>query len=65
MTHCRLNNLFLLYIHTTITDATNLDEVAKDFISVNPRRINGFGNIYIFFCSFVMQMIIQYLINNI
>ncbi len=41
MTHCRLNNLFLLYIH----DAINLEKVAKDFISVNQRRINYFGNI--------------------
>ncbi len=45
MTHCRLNNLFLLYIHTARTDAINLEKVAKDFISVNQRRINYFGNI--------------------
>ena len=32
MTHCRLNNLFLLYIHTARTDALNLEKVAEDFI---------------------------------
>ena len=45
MTHCRLNNLFMLYIHTSKTDALSLEKVAEDFISVNQRRINYFGSI--------------------
>ena len=38
MTSCRLNNLFLLYIHQDRTDSLDLYEIAKDFISVNNRR---------------------------
>ena len=34
---CRLNNLFLLYVHTSRTDALDLSAVAKDFVSVNSR----------------------------
>ena len=45
MSDCRLNNLFLLYIHTSRTDALNLEKVAKDFIAINQRRINYFGNV--------------------
>lgn len=45
MTHCRLNNLFLLYVHTDVTDKLNLSYIAKEFVSVNSRRINYFGKI--------------------
>ena len=44
MTSCRLNNLFLLYIHQDRTDSLDLYEIAKDFISVNNRRRKYFGN---------------------
>ena len=44
MTSCRLNNLFLLYIHQERTDAIDLYKIAKDFISVNNRRKKYFGN---------------------
>ena len=43
MTECRLNNLFLLYVHKSITDALDLSQIAKDFASVNSRRMNYFG----------------------
>ena len=45
MTDCRLNNLCLLYIHTSRTDTINLEKIAKDFIMVNPRRMNYFRKI--------------------
>ena len=45
MTHCRLNNLFLLYVHTNIVDKLDLSCIAKDFASVNSRRINYFGKL--------------------
>ena len=44
MTSCRLNNLFLLYIHQDKTDNLDLYKIAKDFISVNNRRRKYFGN---------------------
>ena len=37
MTECRLNNLFLLYVHKSVT--LNLTCIAKDFVSVNSRNI--------------------------
>ena len=43
ITHCRLNNLFLLYVHTNVTDKLDLSCIAKDFVSVNSRRIYYFG----------------------
>ena len=43
MTSCRLNNLFLLYIHKEKTDALALCKVAKEFVSVNSRRSHYFG----------------------
>ena len=43
MTECRLNNLFLLYVHKSMTDALDLSQIAKDFVSVNSRRMNYFG----------------------
>ena len=41
MTHCRLNNLFMLYVHTNITYALDLS-IAK---SVNSRRLNSWKNV--------------------
>lgn len=43
MTECRLNNLFLLYVHKHRTDRIDLLAIAKDFISVNSRRQRYFG----------------------
>ena len=42
MTAQRLNNLFLLYVHQSITDSLALETIACDFVSVNTRRINYF-----------------------
>jgi len=39
MTQRRLNNLFLLYIHTHLTDTVDLTSVAKQFVSANLHRI--------------------------
>ena len=35
-----LNNLFLLYVHTEQTELLDLMSVARDFMSVNSRRLN-------------------------
>jgi len=43
MTECRLNNLFLLHVHKSRTDALDLKVIAREFISANHRRINYFG----------------------
>ena len=43
MTHQRLNNLFLLYVHTAQTESLDLVAVAKEFVSANSRRLNYFG----------------------
>ena len=40
MSECRLNNLFLL---KSLTDTLDLSQIAKEFISVNSRRMNYFG----------------------
>ena len=42
MTSCRLNNLFLLYIHQDKTDNLDLYQIAKDIISVNNRHFRNF-----------------------
>jgi len=39
MIQCRLNNLFLLYVHTHIIDTVDLTSVAKQFVSANSHRI--------------------------
>lgn len=44
MTAQRLNNLFLLYVHKSFTDSLDLEAIARDFVSVNTRRINYFGH---------------------
>ena len=44
MTQCRLNNLFMLYVHTSKADALDLVSVAKEFVSGNTRRVHYFGN---------------------
>lgn len=43
MTHQRLNNLFLLYVHTSRTDSLDLSAVAREFVLANTRRLNYFG----------------------
>ena len=43
MTEYRLNNLFLIYIHKSLTDEMDLLKIAKNFVSVNSRRLNYFG----------------------
>jgi hypothetical protein len=43
MTQQRLNNLFLLYVHSELTETLNLVSVAKDFVASNRRRMNYFG----------------------
>ena len=43
MSHCRLNNLFMLYVHSCKTDALDLVAIAKEFVSVNSRRARYFG----------------------
>ena len=45
MTDCRFKNLFLLYIHTSRTDALDLHVIANEFVSVNSRRLNYFAKI--------------------
>ena len=43
MTSCRMNNLFLLYIHQDLTDSLDLCKIAKEFVAVNTRRMHYFG----------------------
>jgi len=43
MTCCRLNNIFLLYVHQHITDSLDLCKIAREFVSVNTRRMHYFG----------------------
>ncbi len=40
MTQSRLNNLFILYIHPTKIEDLDLSQIAKEFISVNTKRLN-------------------------
>ena len=42
MTSCRMNNLFLLYIHQDLTDRLDLCKIAKEFVAVNTRRMHYF-----------------------
>ena len=43
MTHSRLNNLFLLYIHTAKTDGLDLEAITRESVAVNSRRMRYFG----------------------
>ena len=43
MTQCRLNDLFMLYVHTSKADALDLVSVAREFVSRNARRAHYFG----------------------
>ena len=43
MTQERLNNLFLMYVHTARTEELDLASVANEFVSSNTRRLNYFG----------------------
>ena len=43
MTSCRLNNVFLLYIHQHLTDSLDMVAMGRQFVSVNTRRQNYFG----------------------
>ena len=45
MTQARLNNLFMLYVHTEKTDELDLTLIAREFISVDERRLRYFGKI--------------------
>ena len=40
MTSCRLNNLFLLYVHKDITDSLDFCKIAREFVSVNTCRMH-------------------------
>ena len=39
----------ILYIHTEKTDELDLKVIAKEFVSVNQRRLNHFGKIDVWF----------------
>ena len=43
MISCRLNDLFLLYVHQDITDSLDLCKIAREFVSVNTCRKHYFG----------------------
>ena len=44
MTEQRLNNILLLHTHKEMTDALDLTEIARSFVSSNERRTEFFGN---------------------
>lgn len=43
MTECRLNNLFVLYVHKSVP--VDMISIARDFVSVNSRRRKYFGKL--------------------
>ena len=43
MSEQRLNNCMLLHIHKDLTDACDIEQIARDFISVNSERRKYFG----------------------
>ena len=45
MTQQRLNNLFLLYVHTARTDALDLSSMVKAFVSANICLSNYFWEV--------------------
>ena len=45
MTQHRLNNLFMLYVHKDKAEELDLKCIAKEFCSVNKRRLNYFGKV--------------------
>ena len=45
MTQSRLNNLLLLYVHSSDTDSLDLKDIARQFVSVNDHRLHYFGKI--------------------
>ena len=45
MTQSRLNNLFILYVHSLESEELDLKTIARQFISVNSRRLHYFGKI--------------------
>jgi len=44
MTEQHLNNILLLHAHKEMTDALNLTEIARLFVSSNAQRVEFFGN---------------------
>ena len=44
MTNYRLNNLFMLYVHSDRAKGLDIKRIAQEFVSVNTRRLNYFGN---------------------
>ena len=44
MTNYRLNNLFMLYVHSDRAKELDIKLIAKEFVSVTTRRLNYFGN---------------------
>lgn len=44
MSERRLNNLFVLYVHKSATDTLDLNSIAKEFVSINSKRMRYFGN---------------------
>ena len=51
MTEKRLNNVMLLHVHKDETDALDLREIAKSFVSANTRRMDIFWKIMSLFCT--------------
>jgi hypothetical protein len=44
MTEMRLNNCMLLHVHKDLTDAMNLEDLAKEFVTRKVERKNHFGS---------------------
>ena len=58
MTECRLNNLFLLYVHKSVP--LNLTCIAKDFVAVNSRRMKYFGKFYWSILPQIAAIVLQF-----
>ena len=44
MTEMRLNNCLLVHVHKDLTDALNLEDIAKEFVACNVERRRHFGS---------------------
>ena len=44
MTEMCLDNFLLLHVHKDITDAMNLEDIAKEFVTRKVERSNHFGS---------------------
>ena len=57
MSQNRLNNLFLLYVYKDKTDELSLNEIAKEFVSVNTRRLHCFS-VFLYYTYLITLLVV-------